>query len=568
MKRSWKILSLFAFVALVLPACYEPGGPIPEPPIEPPVREPIPQSVIVQEEFLDLPYPRENGEIPASFICDWNCDQIRLIRYRPDSGRCPEEVNAILVLIPGFMGGANSFDYLGRQLVSLAEVDPAVGSLEVWAVDRRTNCLEDLTGMNAAEEARDPMVAVDYYYHGKELGGHTFQGFLGEQELPFLSEFGLKLLMDDLWEILSTKIPDPEIRRKTVFVGGHSAGGAYASYFAGWDFDGDESTVGDAGFNNCAGLIGLDGTVGPRSSSYIEEPEYVQRLQDIRNGTEPRLSLFLGVTPEALALFEIIAMNAHFFPDAESTLAQDVPYSDDVAALIRLLHSRDLGHFLTGPPLFEHFRYTNEAVLGTFFDDNFNPVSILQASMGFLHGGPVVEKEFPGDLADLLGLPGIQKEGLFIPWDAGPPFELGSGPLYAWANYDEVGSASDPDYQDTGGTLTYTTWREEVTDIQDVAVSLFRGPTNFPEWYYTSRIGLDREAASAPYGSAYGLQFFHNEAIGTIPLLNIYASDLEGYNHQDVVFAAADRPSHRQNEVIGPILDFVFTNSGGSVRVP
>ena len=552
----------------LIAACYQPGGPVPEPPVDPPALEPIPQAVIVEEELIYSPYPRDNGEIPESYVCAWDCDFIRFTRYRPETEGAAKEVDAVLVLIPGYMGGANSFDYLGRQLVSMAEADGGVGSLEVWAVDRRTNCLEDLTGMHAAEEAGDPRFAIDYYYHGMQIGGHSFQGFLGDPDLPFLSEFGLKLLMDDLWTILTTKVPEAADRKAAVFVGGHSAGGGFASSFAGWDFDGRMETEEDAGFRNCAGLIGLDGRVGPRTAAPIEEAEYAQRLADIRSGASPRLNLFLGVTPEALALFEIIGMNAHLFPDEESTLARDVPYSRSVSSLIRLLHSRDLTHFLLGTPAFEDFRYTNEAVLGVFFDDNFNPVSILQTSMGFLQGGPVVEKTFPGDLAELLGLFGIRKEGLFIPWDAGPPRALGTGPLYSWVNFDRVGNASDPYYQDTTGTLTYTTWREEVVDIRDVAVSLYRGGTNFPEWYYTSRIGLDGQAALAPYNADYGLHFFHNDRIAELPLLNVNASDREGYNHQDVLFAAADRPSHRESEVLGPLMEFVFANSTGSVTVP
>jgi hypothetical protein len=563
-KKAW-----ISFVWIfLLPACYQPGGPVPEAPVAPASREPIPQAVIVEEVLVSSPYPRENGEIPGELLCGWDCDFIRFTRYRPETAGAPKPVEAILVLIPGYMGGANSFDYIGRQLVSMAEADDGVGSLEVWALDRRTNCLEDLTGMNAAEAAGDPEIALDYYYHGLELSGNTFQGFLGESDVPFLSEFGLSLLMDDIRKIVSEMLPDGADPKETVFVGGHSAGGGYASYFAGWDFDGNAATEEDAGFSNCAGLIGLDGTVGARSGDFIEETEYARRLGEIRSGAAARLNLLMGVTPEALALFEIIGMNAHLFPDAESTLSQDAPYSDSVASLMRMLNSRDLIHYLTGTPSFADFRYTNEAVLGAFFDDNFNPVGILQTSMGFLQGGPVVEKDFPGDLADLLGLFGIQKEGLFIPWDAGPPNRLGSGPLYSWVNFDEVGNASDPDYQDSAGVLTYTNWREEVVDIQDVAVSLYRGETNFPEWYYTSRIGLDGQAASAPYASSYELSFFHNDKIESLPLLNLRASELEGYNHQDVLFAAADRPTHRESEILGPMMDFVFANSTGRVAVP
>ena len=572
MKTSSTILLVLALSVFGLTACYEPGGPIPETPVDPAAKDPIPSAVIVEEVLIqdgETEYSRENGEIPAGLNCGWNCDAIRFTRYRPYKEGTPKEVNAILVLIPGYMGGANSFDYIGRQLVSMAEDDKEEGkSLEVWAVDRRTNCLEDLTGMNAAEDDGDPGTAVDYYYNSVEVAGQTFQGFLGENDVPFLSEFGLKLLMDDIQKIVTEMIPNPVDRKATVFIGGHSAGGGYASYFAGWDRDGDELTEDDAGFNNCAGLIGLDGRVGARSVSDLEEAEYVQRLADIRSGAAPRLNLLMGVTPEALALFEIIGMNAHMFPDAESTLSEDAPYSGAVSSLIRLLHSRDLSHYIKGIPLFEHFRYTNEAALGIFFDDNFNPVSILQTSIGFLRGGAVVQKDFPGDLADLLGLFGIVKEGLFIPWDAGERQDLGNGPLYSWVNFDEVGNASDPDYQDTTGTLTYTNWREEMVDVQDVAVSLYWGDTNFPEWYYTSRIGLDSQAATTPFAPGHGLNFLHNDRIEDLPLLNINASDREGYNHQDVLFAAADRPSHRPSEVLGPMMDFVFLNSAGSVVVP
>ncbi len=568
MKTSLQFVWILVVSMFVLPACYQPGGAVPEAPVEPAGLDPIPQAVIVEEELIYSPYPRDNGEIPGNLVCGWDCDYIRFTRYRPETVGEPKAVEAILVLIPGYMGGANSFNYIGRQLVSKADADGGPERRLVRAFDRRTNCREDLTGMNAAEAAGDPGIAVDYYYHGVEVGGHVFQGFLGEPDVPFLSEFGLKLLMDDVQKIISEMLPGAADPKATVFVGGHSAGGGYASFFAGWDFDGNEMTEEDAGFNNCAGLIGLDGTVGSRSGDFIEEAEYTQRLAEIRSGAAARLNLLMGVTPEALALFELIGMNAHLFPDVESTLTQDVPYSSSVLSLMGLLHSRDLTHFITGTPAFADFRYTNEAVLGVFFDDNFNPVGILQTSMGFLQGGVVVEKEFPGDLADLLGLFGIQKDGVFIPWDAGPPSALGTGPLYSWVNFDEVGNASDPNFLDTTGTLLYTNWREEMVDIQDVAVGLYWGDTNFPEWYYTTRIGLDGQAASAPYASDYGLNFFHNDRIEDLPLLNIKASDHEGYNHQDVLFAGEGGTGDREVDFRGPMREFVFANSTGSITVP
>ncbi len=551
-------------------------GCTPEDPVAPAILEPIPQKVIVETVQIDSPYPKDNGTILENQICSWDCDKIQFLRYRPDpgEGNPPKAVNAIIILIPGYMGGANSFNYLGQQLVSMAEADTETGSLEVWAIDRRGNCLEDLTGMNAAENTEDPGIAVDYYYNSLEIGGKTFQGFLNDDDVPYLSEFGLKLLMDDIWTIIETLIPDQSTRNQTVFIGGHSMGGSLTSYFAGWDFDGDGTTLEDAGYNNCAGLIGLDGLVGPRTVSttpetdIMKEADYKQGLTNLRKGEDPRLNLFMGVTPEALALFEFVGLNAQLSPDAEATLFKDIPYSKDVETLIQLLHSKNMAHFLTGSPSLKDYKYTNEALLGIFFDDNFNPSPILQTSMGFLYGGPVVQKGFPGNLAELFGLGGmLSTQGMFIPE---PLVSLGgNGPLYKWANFDEVGNISDPDYKDTTGYLTYTTWENEVTDIQDVAVSLYIGPSNFPEWYFTSRISLDTSAVTASYNSKHGLNFLHNDHINEteIPMININARDNEGYNHQDVLFAAVDRPSHRESAVAGPMLKFVFDNSIGVVTV-
>ncbi len=564
---------LFLFIPMMFFAsCYLPGGPVPEDPVAPAMVVPIEQKVIVQEELIYSPYPRTNGSVPADFDCSWDCDYIRFLRYRPVSAEVdPKPVKAVIVLIPGYMGGANSFDYLGRQIVSMAEAD-GEGSVEVWAMERRGNCLEDLKGMNAAEEGADPQIAIDYYFGGGTVGGSTFKGFHSDGDLAVLSEFGLELLMKDVWTVITIKIPDINARKQCVFIGGHSMGGSFTSFFAGWDFDGNVSTLNDAGYMNCAGLIGMDGNVGPRSSA-MEEDAYFEALNKIRSGEESRLNLFTGVTPEAMALLEILAMNAYMHPDEEAATIKTIPYSTSTKNLIKLLHSRNLGHYLTGSPAIKDFRYTNEALLGVFLDDNFQPVSFLQASLGFIRGGAVVEKDFPGSLAELLGLGSVIKvDGVFIPWNAGPVGDLGNGPLYSWVSFDQVGNVSDPDYKDTTGKLTYTTWRDEVTDMKDFALSQYRGPSNFMEWYFANRISVDSQAAAASFNKNYGLNFLHGDILNTMPIINFPVRtdlQLEGYNHLDVLFAAADRPYHRPNEVFSRMLEFARLNAGGmSVQVP
>jgi pimeloyl-ACP methyl ester carboxylesterase len=557
--RSVSFLVFFFIIAGAATACDNTPGPIPEKPHQPPQQQQLMQSVIIDEETIYSPAPRDNGTPPPE------CDYIHFLRYRPQTpDGLPGEVRAVLVLLPGYGGGAASFDYLCRNLVSLAELNNA-GSIEVWALERRGNCLEDLSGMNSAEDARNPEIAADYYYFNKPVNGHTFSGFFSQDEVPFLSEFGLQLFMDDIFTVMSAKIPDRALRKNTVFIGGHSLGSPLSALFAGWDRDGNPETLDDAGYNNCAGLIGLEGRVSFTSFSTLTEAGYARRLADIRSGSSARYQQLAGITPEALALLEMMAMYAAFAPDEESTLFQRVPYSRDVEQLIRAIHSRDLLQYLTGVPAFTGYRYTNEALLGIFIDDNFQPVSIMQASLGFLYGGPVVPKTFPPFFADLTGGDSGVDGKLFIAGDSGPLESPGSGPLYKWANFDEIGDAADPCFEDSSGSLTYTTQGSEVTDIQDFARLIFQGPLNFPEWYYASRLGLDMSAAAAPFNTRYGLYFMHQDKTADLPAIQFLASDIKGYDHIDVLSAAVDRPQRRKNEVLEPLLKFLLENSRGSV---
>lgn len=602
MKTHWRIPCFAIFAILLFPACYQPGGPIPEAPVPPAPREPIPQMVIVEEELVYSPYPRENGVIPPEH--DHECDYIHFLRYRPETpDGSIKEVNAVLVLMVIYSGGNNQLDYLGRQVVSMAENDPGVGSLEVWALDRRPNCLEDLSGMNDAEAAENPKIAREYYYD-LEGNGTDFHGFLTSDEVPFLSEFGLELVMKDIQTVVTAKIPNQDDRKNTVFIGGNGGGAILTATYVGWDFDGNPDTEEDAGFQNCAGLIGLDTPVQcPLDSDHpwynlwwenepISETEYVDRLRRIQTGEKSRLEdlQLLGISPSSSAAIEIAAMAAAFRPDEEATGLRDPKLAAQFRAGWRLNHSRDLAHYLFWLPEYSDFRLTNEAHFGMIFDDNFQANTILQASVGFLQGGPVVVKTFWdefltvwGFLFDLFGLPDLtEPEGKFIPWDAGPSIsELGTGPVYSWVNFDEVGDASDPVFQDVTGSTEYTTMGEEVTDIQDWARVFYRGPSNAMEWYFPARLPLDVKGVVGEFEttdpcSSYGLCLLHPTAAEEFRAqgkIKEFLTDhhpnpdpnLSGYDVVDVLAAAVDRPSHRPNEVFAPLMQWVFDHSGGTV---
>jgi hypothetical protein len=599
-KSSTLICALCLALLVLLAGCYQPGGPIPEDPKQPAPRDysqrDVDRVVTMKEQVISAPLPAEWGA-PAA------CDEIHFLRFRPrdnstvDSQNTtianPATTDAMMVMLPGIFEGANGFEYLARQLVYQAKVKDHK-NYEVWAVERRNNRLEDLTGMNYIEDQlnegdMDMQEAVDtfvgYYYKGEPIHGKTGSGWLWNQDVPFLSEFGLKLDTEDVFKVIQTMVPDPAVRREKVFVGGHSMGGPMSAYFVGWDLDGNPATTDDAGYNNCAGMFGFDTSLAPMSGMFpgvpasdTTESDYVNLITSLRDGSNPvvcNTSPFLGA--ESMALLESMGMAAYYDPDGEDAYIHDIPWSDDISLLNRALLSKDLDTFMQGTPAIKDFRLTNEALLGMFFDENFVPMGMVQNSMGFLKGGPVTPKDFPAFPANLIpGLSGMLGTGdYFIPNDAGPADDLGTGPLYSWANFDEIGDASDPNFTDTTGTTTYTTMESEVSDIHDVSRALFKGPLNLVEWYFSTRLLFDFNGATQSYGSKYGLNYMYRDKLASMPQVLFLAGEgmrsgetpspgtyiCKGYHHMDVLMACANASQRRPSDIIRPMIDFLKTNA-------
>lgn len=591
MNRSvWALFNVMVVVAMSFAVACDSGNardPIPESkhPAVPRAWTPEQVDALVKMEQVSIfsPAPRENGTPPEA------CDDIRFLRFKLRS--MPEDASradAALIMIPGVVEGANGFEHIARQMIYIAKTQYDK-SFEVWAFDRRNNCLEDTTGIDAAEQAASidaaEKVFIDYYYNGKAIDGKVFQGFLKSRDMPYVSEFGLKMDTEDIYKIITTMIPDPEIRRKKVFVGGHSLGGMHTSMFAGWDFDGDPTTTDDAGYRNCAGIFALDSTLTsmtdfdlsnliPGASGDLSQKAYEKNVSRIRENKIIRVIPFLD--GEVGALMEAVGFLAHSAPDAEATAVKNVPYSKNVDLLNKIFHSRTTARFLTGADDIKKLRYTNEALLGVLFDDDYAPAGMIQVSMGFLNGAPVVEKNFPL-MEGLEKLPKIWELLTSFTGDAQLYIAAESGrraPLYTWANFDEVGTAADPDYQSTDGSLTYTTISDVVSDIQDFARALHIGPSNLIEWYFSTRRLVDLLAAGQPFGPAYGLNLMHAEQIAKLPQIEFPAEDsmmhlsdskyplLPGFNHMDPMFAAVDRPDFKSNRVIKPLIEFVLANAG------
>ncbi|MEV7395114.1 hypothetical protein [Streptomyces sp. NPDC091215] len=492
---------------------------------------------------VKVPLPASFGARPAA--CDW----LSYLRYRATDGpQASADADRILVAQPGILEGAGAFDSVARNTVARAAAQGR--HIEFWALDRRSNCLEDHTGITSG----DQHTAVDYYYRGKQVGGRTFAGYVGNDRLGWMAKLGIEQTVRDQYDLLTAELPDQGLRKRKVLCGGHSLGGVITGYFATADFDGDPATTADAGYNQCAGYFALDTTVsttlGDLSGSMPDDTNlpdvglgYGVVQAGLDSGVLSRtLSAPVLLNPETMNLLAIAGLGAVRNPDGEADLPSYLPSNTNIEATNRFLFSKDTATFLSGSPAVKDFRLTNAAVLGALMDDNSEPLAFLQSSVGFFDGGPIADKNFPAANG------GTKQPELFgVEYKAIPAQP--HGPLYTWRNYDRVGAADDPGYKSADGT-PFTNAGEEVTDIHELARSLAEQPLDFTEQYFPTKLITDLELATS---SQVKQLVAHPEGLTADPTLTVLAGDgllagrippdlhpvvADGYQHLDVLTAA------------------------------
>ncbi|MFF4908287.1 hypothetical protein ACFY2T_25880 [Streptomyces sp. NPDC001260] len=492
---------------------------------------------------VKVPLPASFGARPAA--CDW----LSYLRYRSSTGPAASaDADRVLVAQPGILEGAGAFDSVARNTVARAAEQGE--HIEFWALDRRSNCLEDHTGVDSG----DQHTAVDYYYRGKQVNGRTFAGFADNGQLGWMAGLGIRQTVRDQYDLLTAELPDQSLRKRKLLCGGHSLGGVVTGYFATADFDGDPATTADAGYNQCAGYFALDTTVSTSLADLSGSLPGDTDLPDVGlgygavqagldSGVLPRsLSAPVLLNPETMTLLAIAGVGALQNPGGESDLPAYLPSNTNIEATNRFLFSKDTATFLTGSPSVKDFRLTNQAVLGALLDDNSVPLAFLQSSVGFFDGGPVTDKNFPAANG------GSQQPGLFGTRYKAIPAEP-HGPLYTWRDYDRVGAPDDPGYRSSDGT-PFTEAGEEVTDIQELARSLARQPLDFTEQYFPTKLVTDLELATSPQVRQLVV---HPDGLTADPTLTVLAGDgllagrfpadlhpviADGYQHLDVLTAA------------------------------
>ncbi len=538
-----RILRVVAAVVLAVPGVLAGGARADGGRTEVPVASGSPITSVVESVVsVRIPLPASAGPHPAA--CDW----LSYLRWRA-AGDYPAD--RILVAQPGIFEGAGAFDSVARNTVAAGLAQGR--HVEFWAISRRSNCLVDRTGEQAALKARDPHVALGYYYGGQQVDGRSFAGYVDSAQARWLGHVGLAQTVQDEYDLITHELTSAADRRARLYCGGHSLGGIITGYFADWDFGGQP------GYDQCAGWFALDSVVAPQApgldqivpSGVVPSGSSAAQVDTwLADGTLPSiLALPVLINPETENLLGIAGLYARLDPTGISDLNRLVPHNLNIDATLRLLFSQDYAHFLTGTPNPRDFVITNNAVLGALMDNNSEPLAFLQASFGFFSGPGVEPKDFPvpnaltGSLSFLGNLFGSDPKAV--------PTLV--GPTYGWLEPAQV------------PTNTYTSPAREVTDPAEMARSFADAPLDFTEWYFPTKLVTDLYLP----GSDISSHFIYPDGVARHPTLQIKAGSgisfgsttppnttlvvAPYYHHLDVLTAASPRP------VASNLLDFVLT---------
>jgi pimeloyl-ACP methyl ester carboxylesterase len=201
----------------------------------------------------------------------------------------------VLVLVPGTNGGRGDFTLTARELVK------DVPGLQVWAVDRRSQRLEDTKVFADALAGRVTPKAMFDYYAGW-IADPSIQPHYQPPDLTklgFAADWGLRVQLEDVKRVVDRAREGG----KRVILGGHSLGASVAVAYASWDF------AGHPGYEDLDGVVLIDGGLrGSFDSADLTQAR--KRLAAIRK--QPFLDLLglglpwvTGVLAESAAVLAI-----------------------------------------------------------------------------------------------------------------------------------------------------------------------------------------------------------------------------------------------------------------------
>ena len=268
---------------------------------------------VVASEVVSIPSGAEPAETPGTAGVDAN-DYPNLVTqfggtgfslndatytryYREPDGARPD---AILILVPGFEGGATTFKILAENVITRALLEDGL-RLEVWAFDRRGNQIEDREGVEIARVAGDPQIALDWFY-GAELGlaldpalvagpnrRAIFHGT--SADTAFMANWTNLTFSRDIDAVVEAA--RAVAKNANVFLGGHSAGTGFTARYASTDFDLTGGGPAEPGYAKLRGLVLLEGGGSSTGAPPLSE-DALDRIEDKADG-----GLFFAVRDDA-----------------------------------------------------------------------------------------------------------------------------------------------------------------------------------------------------------------------------------------------------------------------------
>jgi hypothetical protein len=183
---------------------------------ETPIASPAngPDASLVSESYVSIyaPLPASDGPHPTA------CDRIGYVRWRAADGpQDPSQADAIFVAQPGVLEGAGAFNQVARN--TILDALQSGYHIEFWAISRRSNCLVDATGIDAAIAAHNPDLALGYYFDDTPVDGHTFARVVSEKDAAWLEHVGLAQTVQDEYSIISQLPPSARQTKVTRSVG-------------------------------------------------------------------------------------------------------------------------------------------------------------------------------------------------------------------------------------------------------------------------------------------------------------------------------------------------------------
>lgn len=428
-----------------------------------------------------------NAKLLAQFGPDADLNFARYTRFRlDDAGDRPD---AILILVPGFEGGANTFRILAENLLQRARRDEQL-VVEVWAYDRRSNQLEDTAGLDVAEQLADGQVALDWLF-GDELGlplspaladlGRRAVFYNTQDDVPFMANWTGLVFSRDIDAIVTAA--RAAARHENVFLGGHSAGTGFTARYAATDFNLDDVGVPEPGYARLRGLVLLEGGGGSTTGAPLTDdaldriiaradgglfgavrdnaPRCVDgttpctvasEAADCAGQAPPKCtppttaySVVAGLlNPRILSTVEVVGIQGITDPNSGEALLSVPQGAEDNTAIKKVPDLATLSVLPIG---------TVQSGIGSFLDDD-----------GFV-------SQFAFFVATSLGEPGPTVDGLAT-WHA-----IDDGPISAAALPDNGPAPTD---------LPGRVWGREVeaTSFDRMLPTFYAGGSNFTDWYY------------------------------------------------------------------------------------